>query len=224
MPQGRFLPHLHRDWAHHGHICTRAGLTPAVDSPLLWAHPCRAGPARCIAAGLTIDPAVVERLKDQLSLPYEELLILAQVTRRSIPRLRARRALQRAARCSAPRVAARRSWRLFGRRPQDFGRFSKAAGAALSADGLDELLRARVGISNSVVSKCWLPMQRTPRTVQPRRATERRAMQCRALPPHRRTHSPAGRFACSPLRWAPPSAEPPEATTGNPSGLCTRDG
>jgi hypothetical protein len=119
MPQGRFLPHLHRDWAHHGHIRTRAGLTPAVGSPLLWAHPCRAGPARCIAAGLTIDPAVVERLKDQLSLPYEELLILAQVTRRSIPRSRARGALQRVAARGAMQRGVRGGCLVDGRRTLD---------------------------------------------------------------------------------------------------------
>jgi hypothetical protein len=53
------LPHLHRDWAHPCHICTRTGLTPAtfalgLNSPLPhlrrdWAHPCHI----CTGTGLT---------------------------------------------------------------------------------------------------------------------------------------------------------------------------
>ena len=44
------VPHLHRDWAHRCHICTRTGLTPATSAQGLgppqphlhrdWAHPC----------------------------------------------------------------------------------------------------------------------------------------------------------------------------------------
>ena len=30
---GSTRPHLHRDWAHPGHICTGIGLTPATSAP-----------------------------------------------------------------------------------------------------------------------------------------------------------------------------------------------
>ena len=38
--KGTFRPHLHQEWAHPGHICTGAGLTPSL-SHLRgdWAHP-----------------------------------------------------------------------------------------------------------------------------------------------------------------------------------------
>jgi hypothetical protein len=32
-PGTRPLPHLHRDWAHHCHICTRTGLAPSTSAP-----------------------------------------------------------------------------------------------------------------------------------------------------------------------------------------------
>ena len=56
---GSPLPHLHRDWAHPGHICTGTGLTPATSAPGLgsprphlhrdWARPCHI----CTGTGLT---------------------------------------------------------------------------------------------------------------------------------------------------------------------------
>jgi hypothetical protein len=56
--QGSPLPHLHRDWAHPYHICTRIGLTPTTSAPGLgsplphlhrdWAHPCHI----CTGTGL----------------------------------------------------------------------------------------------------------------------------------------------------------------------------
>jgi hypothetical protein len=42
-------PHLHRDWAHPAHICTRTGLTPPHSCATAGAHSCHI----CTGTGLT---------------------------------------------------------------------------------------------------------------------------------------------------------------------------